>query len=104
MGTRVIEIFALEQHARADLLGETRRFAQRRWATDIRTMQVRDLASKARIRHGGVVRVLELVERWNQGLRHIAAAEGAESVSRHCGGRHRVLTTWSASRNARMRS
>jgi hypothetical protein len=78
----VVEVFALEQHARANALGQSRRFTQRRRTPHVVREQLGKLSAKRRIDLRRGIRLLELLQRRNERLRYVLAPEGTEPIRR----------------------
>ena len=90
VGAGVVEVLALEEDARAPgVLREPRHLGQDRGPAGVRAQQVRELVPERRVGDRGLVDRGELVDRGDERLRHVPAAEFAEERSgclaqRHC--------------------
>ena len=78
VGAGVVQVLALEQHRRADLLGEAGGRGERRGPADELGQQRVELRPERRIRPGRVVERGQIVERGDQRLGDVAAAVGTE--------------------------
>src|SRR6185437_52451 len=104
VGARVVEIFPLEVHGGSNQLGEARRITQRGWTTDVGTEQIVQLGSEAGVRHGAIVLLLQLIERRDQRLGDISAAEHAKPVLSFRYRHARWVSRSTARANSRIRS
>ena len=76
----VVEVFALEPDRCSDLLAEARRGGEWGRSPDIVGQEIIQFRAKGRIGHRRVERHLELVERGDEGLRHVPAAENSKAI------------------------